>query len=79
MTARHGLITSLTFHLAPPLHASTDGIKAKQAYLDEVALTLVGKRYETLDDAEVELSADGTNPRLEEVHHEVITWLRRVM
>ena len=78
MTARHGLITSLTLHAKPPPDASQEMVKTTQQYLDALALSLVGKRYESLDDADETLPGDD-EPVLREVHTEVIDWLRRAM
>ena len=78
MTARHGLITSFIFHLAPPLNASAEATKVKQDYLDTLALSLVGRRYESLEGAEEAIPHD-KDPALKEIHDEVVEWLRKAM
>ncbi|KAL7422195.1 hypothetical protein Q5752_002841 [Cryptotrichosporon argae] len=73
LTARHARITSLALALDPapgaPGHA--------QAALDELALALVGKRYESLEGADgVDWPADASR---RELAAEVIRWLRTAM
>jgi len=78
LTARHGLITSFIFHLAPPLNVSAEATKVKQDYLDTLALSLVGRRYESLEGAEEAIPHD-RDPVLKQIHTEVVEWLRRAM
>jgi lipoate-protein ligase A len=68
----------LTFHLEPPLHASAEITKTKQKYLDTLALSLVGRRYESLDGADKAIPAD-SDTSLKGMHEEVIAWLRGAM
>ncbi|KAK6902798.1 hypothetical protein I203_108057 [Kwoniella mangroviensis CBS 8507] len=79
LTARHALITSITFHLTPSLHESTEETSQKQAFLDSLALSLVGHRYESLDGAEGALGHEWEDEKWREMGNEVIGWLRRVM
>ena len=66
------------FHLTPSLNASTDATKRKQDYLDTLALSLVGKRYESLEGAEEAIPPD-EDMSLKGIHSEVIEWLRKAM
>ncbi|WVW83244.1 hypothetical protein I302_105263 [Kwoniella bestiolae CBS 10118] len=79
LTARHAIITSMTFHLTPSLHESTEETSQKQGFLDSLALSLVGHRYESLDGAEGALGHQWEDERWREMGNEVIGWLRRVM
>jgi lipoate-protein ligase A len=78
LTARHGLITALIFHLEPPLNASTEATKIKQDYLDTLALSLVGRRYGSLEGAEEAIPPD-EDATLKDIHQEVVEWLRKAM
>ncbi|OCF35398.1 lipoate-protein ligase A [Kwoniella heveanensis BCC8398] len=79
LTARHALITSLTLHLTPPVHGNTDETASKQEYLDCLALSLIGCRYETLDGAEGALGSQYEDEHWRELGNEVLGWLRKVM
>ncbi|WWD15807.1 hypothetical protein CI109_100231 [Kwoniella shandongensis] len=79
LTTRHALITSMTFHLSPPLHYSTEEIAEKQEFLDSLALSLVGKRYENLEGAEGAIGDKWDDEHWREVGNEIMTWLRRTM
>jgi lipoate-protein ligase A len=50
----------------------------KQDYLDTLALSLVGRRYESLEGAEEAIPHD-KDPALKEIHNEVVEWLRKAM
>lgn len=81
MTARHGLITSFTFHLdrTPTPPSSPDSTQHKQDFLDALALSFIGKRYETLEGAESGLSGEYDTPQWRESALEVLQWLRSSM
>ncbi|WVQ98628.1 hypothetical protein IAU59_005758 [Kwoniella sp. CBS 9459] len=79
LTARHALITSLTLHLTPSVHGNTDETASKQEYLDCLALSLIGCRYETLDGAEGALAPKFEDEKWRELGNEVLAWLRRAM
>jgi lipoate-protein ligase A len=64
--------------LTPPINTSTETTKLKQDFLDTLALSLVGKRYESLDGAEDRIPADEQDSH-REMHLEVVDWLRRAM
>jgi lipoate-protein ligase A len=79
LTSRHALITSLTFHLAPAPTFSSAETHAHQSFLDALALSLVGKRYESLEGAEAPEGQWEDNSHWREVAFEVISWFRRTM
>ncbi|KAK8869918.1 hypothetical protein IAR55_000486 [Kwoniella newhampshirensis] len=79
MTTRHALITSMTFHLSPPLHFSTEEVAEKQQFLDSLALSLIGKRYESLEGAEGTMGDRWDDEHWREVGNEIMSWLRRTM
>ena len=73
VTSRHALITFLSLGLSRPVLQGS--FRARQDYLNALALTLVGKRYETLDGA----GPPPDSGAHYELGEEVIDWLRRVM
>ncbi|WVQ78213.1 hypothetical protein IAT38_000296 [Cryptococcus sp. DSM 104549] len=79
LTSRHALIQSITFHLTPPLHASRAETAEQQDFLDALALSLVGKPYESLRGAEGVPSGRFDEEKWRDLGNEVMGWLRRVM
>ncbi|WRT67011.1 uncharacterized protein IL334_003977 [Kwoniella shivajii] len=79
LSARHALLTSLTLHLTPTLHEATEITTTKQSFLDSLALSLVGHRYESLDGAQGALGHEWEDEKWREMGNEVINWLRKVM
>ncbi|WWC61224.1 uncharacterized protein I303_103804 [Kwoniella dejecticola CBS 10117] len=79
LTARHALLTSLTFHLTPQPHERVEETTKKQEFLDSLALSLIGHRYESLEGAEGALGHQWEDEKWRERGNEVIGWLRRVM
>ncbi|CAD6580417.1 MAG: Biotin/lipoate A/B protein ligase [Tremellales sp. Tagirdzhanova-0007] len=73
LTTRHALITSMSIKLAD----SHD--RLKQEYLDALALSLIGKRYETLDGAVSPPDPHFDHKQYRELGAEAIDWLRRKM
>ncbi|WWC69572.1 uncharacterized protein I206_103515 [Kwoniella pini CBS 10737] len=79
LTARHALLISLTFHLEPLHNESTEKTMEKQNFLDSLALSLVGHRYESLEGVEGALDHQWEDEKWRERGNEVISWLRKVM
>ncbi|GFZ46240.1 hypothetical protein JCM24511_04487 [Saitozyma sp. JCM 24511] len=79
LTSRHALLTSITFHLSPAFTFSTADTQTHQSFLDALALSLVGRRYETLDGAESPEGEWEEDPKWMELAAEVIAWLRHTM
>ncbi|WVQ71546.1 hypothetical protein IAR50_001085 [Cryptococcus sp. DSM 104548] len=83
LTSRHAIITSLTFHLSPnpshPSNSSAPGVTKIQAFLDALALDLVGKRYESLEGAEGAMGHEWEGEKWRDLGWEVMNWLRRTM
>ncbi|WWC85362.1 uncharacterized protein L201_000225 [Kwoniella dendrophila CBS 6074] len=79
LSARHAVITALTLHLTPTLHETTESTSEKQSFLDSLALSLVGHRYESLDGAEGALGHAWEEEKWRELGNEIIGWLRKVM
>nr|KIR50581.1 lipoate-protein ligase A [Cryptococcus bacillisporus CA1280] len=79
IAARHALITSMGIHLTPPLHVSTDERSIKQAYLDSLALSLVGKRYESLEGFEGVMGEEWDDEHWRDLGNDIVSWLRKHM
>lgn len=79
LTSRHALLTSLTFHLTPPRTTSEADARTQQDFLDALAISLVGKRYQTLESAEGASGPQFEETRFRALGDEVISWLRRTM
>jgi lipoate-protein ligase A len=79
LTSRHALLTSITFHLSPSFAFSTADTQTHQSFLDALALSLVGRRYETLDGAESPEGEWEEDPKWMEMAAETIAWLRHTM
>ncbi|ORY32223.1 hypothetical protein BCR39DRAFT_557623 [Naematelia encephala] len=79
LTSRHALITSLTFHLTPSISATTAETTVRQEFLDALALSLIGARYEALEGADGPEDPAYDTPQWRELSHEIISWLRQAM
>lgn len=73
MTSRHALITSMTIHLTPNYKTDPKRTRKSQEYLDALALSLIGRRYESLEGIEQTAIFEGENQALGE---EVVAWMR---
>ncbi|KAL0250278.1 hypothetical protein I308_102451 [Cryptococcus tetragattii IND107] len=79
IAARHALITSMGIHLTPPLHVSTEERSIKQAYLDSLALSLVGRRYESLEGFEGVMGEEWDDEHWRDLGNDIVSWLRKHM
>lgn len=79
LSSRHAIITSMTFHLTPPRTTLEPEASGLQNYLDALALSLVGKRYETLDGAEGVNAVEFEESKYRHLTDEILAWLRRTM
>jgi len=77
LATRHALLTSVTFHLMPS--PSLSAMEEFQDFLDALALSLIGKRYETLDGIEPPSGPRFKEPKWQALGSEIIAWLRRAM
>lgn len=66
-------------HLTPPLHLSTEERSIKQAYLDSFALSLVGKRYESLEGFEGVMEEEWDDEHWRDLGNDIVSWLRKHM
>nr|ODN99699.1 lipoate-protein ligase A [Cryptococcus depauperatus CBS 7855] len=79
LTSRHAVLTSLTFHLSPPLHSNPTTTAERQAFLDSLALSLIGKRYESLQEVEGAMGYEWDDEHWRDMGNQVLHWLRRSM
>jgi lipoate-protein ligase A len=69
----------MTLHLTPPRTTLAPEAKALQDHLDALALSMIGKRYATLESAEEQICAFHYGSELRSVSHDVVRWLRETM
>ena len=79
LSTRHALITSLTFSLAPSADTPPKDVQAYQDFLNALALSLVGKRYESLVSAEPLPNSIYQTTKWRELGANIIDWLRQTM
>nr|ODN81240.1 lipoate-protein ligase A [Cryptococcus depauperatus CBS 7841] len=79
LTSRHAVLTSLTFHLSPSLHSNPTTTAERQAFLDSLALSLIGKRYESLQEVEGAMGYEWDDEHWRDMGNQVLHWLRRSM
>lgn len=84
MTARHAIITSASLHYTPPITATTEtenrhNEHAVQSHMDDLALRLVGQKYELLDPLAPRAAQDTHTAAHERREAEVLRWLRENM
>jgi lipoate-protein ligase A len=79
LSSRHALITSIRLRLEPGEGCPPEQAASTQEFLDALALSLLGKRYESLDAVEGTLSGQYDEPDWRSLGTEVIGWLRKNM
>jgi lipoate-protein ligase A len=80
ITARHALITSAIIGLDPKSDTTSyDEKRQTQTTLDALALAMIGKRYESLEDVKETGGPWSDNAASAALADEVLDWLRRAM